>query len=141
MSKDIWKNFDKFWVGFDQIMADAEKRFDKLANTNFCSYPPFNTVRTDDGYTIELAVAGFTSEDIDIEVKGKALTIRGDKKSQESKKFIFQGLANRAFVKEFLLSETIDQKSVTATIINGILTVDLKSIPSKEETFKVNVKG
>lgn len=141
MSKDIWKNFDKFWVGFDQMFSEAEKRFDKLANTNFYSYPPFNTVRTDDGYTIELAVAGFTAKDIDIEVKGKTLTIKGERKSQESKKFIFHGLANRAFVKEFLLSETIDQKSVSANIVNGILTVDLKSIPSKEETFKVDVKG
>lgn len=129
MSKDYWKDFNKLFVGMDQLFDSAGKFFED-SGAFVSTYPPYNTIKTDTGYNIELAVAGYELEDIDVSVGDKVLTVSAQKKSDQKSdgfvKALHFGLARRAFTKKFLLSDFIDKDSIEAELKNGILTISIK---------------
>lgn len=138
-----WKDFDKLFVGVDQLFENAGKILDDSASL-VSTYPPYNTIKTEDGYKIELAVAGYSLENIEMTVDSKALTITGKKEPTENNfaKYLHAGLAKRAFSKKFLLSQVIDKDSIAAELKDGILTITLKNLPSEEsKARKVKIKG
>lgn len=108
MSKDYWKDFNKLFVGMDQLFDSAGKFFED-SGAFVSTYPPYNTIKTDTGYNIELAVAGYELEDIDVSVGDKVLTVAAQKKNEQKSegfaKVLHLGLARRAFTKKFLLSD------------------------------------
>jgi molecular chaperone IbpA len=138
----IWgtKDFDKFFVGFDEQFARMQKMHDDLTK-NIPNYPPYNIVKHDENhYTIELAVAGFGQQDIDIEMDAGKLVVRGNIKAEEAEdNFLFKGIANRAFTRSFVLNDEVEVKD--AEMFNGMLKIFLERlIPETKKPKKIAVK-
>lgn len=142
-SQDVFKDFDKFFVGFDDQLVKMQKLHDDMTK-NIPNYPPYNIKKIDDThYTIEMAVAGFGESEIDIEIDGGKLVVKGniastDEDSTDS--YLFKGIAARAFTRTFALNDQIEVKD--AEIFNGMLKIALeKLIPEEKKAKKVAVKS
>jgi molecular chaperone IbpA len=126
-------------VGFDrlQTMIDAASRLDGAQG-----YPPYNieqSVEDANVYAIELAVAGFSDRDLDIELNEGQLTVLGKKEQAEDKRrFVHRGIAERGFVRRFQLA---DHVVVTgAALRNGLLRIELKrELPEAMKPRKIAI--
>jgi molecular chaperone IbpA len=117
------------FIGFDHI-------FDQLENIHKHAkdhYPPHNVVKNDELlFTIELAVAGFKKEHIDIEVKDHVLTIKGDRpQRREQDMYVHKGISAKNWQKSFRLSEYTEVTG--ADLEDGILAVNLQVVLPKEK--------
>jgi molecular chaperone IbpA len=125
-------------VGFDRLA----RMLDEASSFETPTYPPYNIERlSDDEYRITMAVAGFAPEDINIEVKGNALTVSGKKpeKAESKTEFLHQGIAARAFERRFQVADHVQVQG--ADMENGLLHVSLKrEVPEslKPRTIPVN---
>ncbi len=133
------KDFDKFFVGFDEQFDRMAKLSQELSK-NIPAYPPFNIKKVSDNkYSIEMAVAGFSQSDIDITLDGNKLTIAGKTSDDaENAEFLFKGIANRAFTRTFALADKIEVES--AEIVNGMLKVALDKMVEVSAVKKIEVK-
>ena len=134
--------FDKFFVGFDDQFNRMHTMHDEFAK-NIPNYPPYNIKKTGDTtYVIELAVAGFAKQDIEIELVDGKMLIKGNVKSDDAdnvENFLFKGIANRSFTRAFALDDQIEVKD--AEMLNGMLQVFLERIiPEHKKPKKVEVK-
>ncbi|WP_300586030.1 Hsp20 family protein [Marivita sp.] len=111
-------------VGFDQI-ADL---MDRVLTTEVSqpTYPPYNIEKTaDDAYRISIAVAGFSDEDLTVEVKDGALHVSARKVDEdEGRTYLHRGIATRAFQRRFHLADHV--RVVGASHENGMLHIDLQ---------------
>ncbi|MEM9854604.1 MAG: Hsp20 family protein [Pseudomonadota bacterium] len=127
-------------VGFDQ-MADLMDRV--LTNDAGAQrYPPYNIEKTaDDAYRISIAVAGFTSDELDVEVKEHALHISAKKaEDKEGRKYLHRGIATRAFSRRFHLADHV--KVTGAAHENGMLHIDLiREVPEALKPRKIEIGG
>ncbi|MEM1234852.1 MAG: Hsp20 family protein, partial [Pseudomonadota bacterium] len=125
-------------VGFDQ-MADLMDRV--LTNdAGAQSYPPYNIEKTaDDAYRISIAVAGFTSDELDVEVKEHALHVTAKKvEDAGDRKFLHRGIATRAFSRRFHLADHV--KVTGAAHENGMLHIDLvREVPEALKPRKIEI--
>jgi molecular chaperone IbpA len=138
--RDMFKDFDKFYVGFDEQFNRLAKMHDDITK-NIPNYPPFNIKKTGDNtYVVELAVAGFAKQDIEIELADGKMIIKGrveDDSANEN--FLFKGIAARNFVRTFALEDQVEVKD--AEMMNGMLKVFLERIiPEHRKPKKVEVK-
>ena len=104
------------------------------------TYPPYNIRGNEDKGVIEMALAGFTKDDLDVEVKDNLLTITGkkDKKSQDD--IWHKGISERNFAKRFQLHEHVIVDD--ADLKNGILTVNYhREVPESEKPKQINSKS
>ena len=110
-------------VGFDQI-ADLMDRA-LASDVGNSSYPPYNIEKTsDDGWRISIAVAGFSDEDLSIELKDRALVVTARKAEDTAEKtYLHRGIANRAFERRFTLADHVHVTG--ASHENGMLHIDL----------------
>ena len=112
----------RFAIGFDRIFEELARTQEKLNNTN---YPPYNIVRlTETEYAIEVAVAGFSEDELDVEVVDGELVIKGEANSDVMERignYLHQGIAARNFTRTFALPD--DAEVTNANVRNGILTV------------------
>lgn len=137
----LGKDFDRFFIGFDEQFNQLQKLHDDLTK-NIPNYPPYNIRKNDENhYTIEIAVAGFGQQDIDIEMKDGKLVVRGNiANDSEGESFLFKGIANRAFTRTFALNDEIEVKD--AEIFNGMLKIALERlIPEHKQPKKIAVKA
>ena len=120
-------------VGFDSIFDKLFEDFEK--NSTNSSFPPYN-IRKDeeDLYVIEMAVAGFSKEDLEAELKDGVLTVRS-KPEKDKGEYLHRGIAKRSFSKSFTLSDDMIVKG--ADIVNGMLTIDLERIIPEEKKSKM----
>jgi molecular chaperone IbpA len=111
-------------VGFDRIA----KMLDEVSNFEAPTYPPYNIEQTgENAYRITMAVAGFSADDLKIEVKEGVLTISGKRQEKEGKSehvYLYQGIAGRNFERRFRLAEYVTVRG--AKMENGLLHVDLE---------------
>lgn len=128
-------------VGFDRL-------FDMLENSSFGNgsenYPPFDLIKTgENDYRIELAVAGFKSDEIDITAQQNVLIVTGSKKEESEETgadYIYRGIANRAFERRFALADHIQVKG--ADLKDGMLAIELvREIPEAMKPRKIAVGG
>jgi len=134
------KDLDKFFVGFDEQFNRMQKLHDDLTK-NIPNYPPYNIRKTGDNtYTIEMAVAGFGQSEIDIEIDGGKLIVRGNVAADnEANDYIFKGIAARAFTRSFAIDDQIEVKD--AELFNGMLKIALERlVPEEKKPKKVAVK-
>ena len=137
MFDTVWRDISPFAVGFDRtfdalsIMANSKSQS--------VNYPPYNIRKvSDEQYTIELAVAGFDEQDIDVEVEGETLTIKGENPNEASEGLLHQGLAARSFVRKFVLSDDIEVKG--AAMSNGLLYIGMQRyIPEHKRPKKISL--
>jgi HSP20 family molecular chaperone IbpA len=106
-------------LGFDQL----ERTLDRLAKSAE-GYPPYNIERIgENGLRITLAVAGFTADDLAIELVENQLTVRGKQTEDADRVFLHRGIAARQFQRTFMLADGIEV--VGAKLDNGLLSIDL----------------
>jgi molecular chaperone IbpA len=133
------KDFDKFFVGFDEQFTQLAKQAQDLTK-NIPTYPPFNIKKlADNKYVIELAVAGFTQTDVEVTLEGNKLTVAGNTQDDSDNEFLFKGIANRAFTRTFALADKIEVQS--AEMINGMLKIALDKIIDAQPIRKIEVNG
>jgi len=125
-------DFDPFAIGFDRL-------FERLSTIDTGSnYPPYNIIKHDENsYVIEVAVAGFAEDELEVEVHDGILTISGSSKMDEnSPTYVHRGIARRDFVRKFTLADTVEV--VAAQVINGMLQVRLDNhIPEHKKPRKI----
>ena len=126
-------------VGFDRLA----RMMDDAANFEAPAYPPYNIERVgDDDYRITIAIAGFGANDINLEVKGNALTVSGKKtdKPEVKTEYLHQGIAGRNFERRFQLADHVE---VTGADLNhGLLHIALKrSIPEALKPRTIAIKS
>lgn len=136
-----FKDLDKYLVGFDEHIDNMMKLHGSITS-NIPNYPPHNIRKIGDNrYVIELAVAGFCQNEIDIEIVGEKLIIKGSVANSDAdeENFLFKGIANRAFTRTFALSDQIEVKG--AEMLNGMLKICLdRLIPEEKKPKKVSIK-
>lgn len=123
--------FDTF---FNRLFAND------FASTNVGGYPPYNIRKIDEyRYVIELALAGFSKDDLDIELAEGTLTIKSvPVKSKDDNEYIHHGIAKRVFTRKFHLANDIVVKG--ADLYNGLLTVELERvIPEEKKPRKIKI--
>ena len=127
-------------LGFDTMFNDFEHRF---ANQLKDNYPPYNIVKHDDNsYEIEIAVTGFTKEEVTVEIDQNQLIVKGvrDKSGDVTAEFLHRGLAFRDFTRSWTLAEHMEVGE--GTIKNGVLTIELKRIvPDALKPRVLKIKG
>ena len=109
-------------VGFDRLADLLESATTEAAT----GYPPYNIERTDENaYRIEIAVAGFRPEELNVEVKENLLTVQGRKAANEDdRRFLHRGLAERNFERRFQLADYV--VVTDANLADGLLSISLK---------------
>jgi molecular chaperone IbpA len=121
----------KFGIGFDNM-------FDELARMNAqqsLNYPPYNIVKTsDDAFFIEVATAGFSEGEINVQLDNRILTITGTKEQSPEHEYLHKGISTRDFAREFTIAEHVEV--LGATVKNGILTIQLERIIPEEKKPK-----
>ena len=144
-----FKDFDRFFVGFDKVAEKMAAVADQ-AQTLAAKYPPYNLKKIDENrYTIELAVAGFAKQDLEIEIVDDKLIIKGNTHAGEPAEqdstgewtwpqMLHQGLAMRPFTRTFTLSDNVEIRG--ASLLNGILKIVLEAIiPEHKKPKKVEI--
>jgi len=126
-------------VGFDVF----DNIFDSVFNLNESntSYPPYNILKSDNNYTISLAIAGFSKDEIDVSLQENELVIKGVAKDQDDKiEFLHRGIAGRNFERKFRLADTI--KVSDANYEDGLLNIYLeREIPEHQKPRKIEINN
>lgn len=124
------------FLGFD----DFERTIDRLKKSSD-GYPPYNIEQvSENNLRITLAVAGFTMDDLDIELEHNQLTIRGKQTDDNDKRvFIHRGIAARQFQRGFVLADGIEVTG--ASLDNGLLHIDMTRIIPEPQIQKIAIKG
>ena len=122
-------------IGFDQLFEQMERTFANSRSSD--NYPPHNVVKLDDThFVVEVAVAGFKQNEIDVELQDGVLTVKGEKvKVEEAKpEYLHKGISARNFTRTFTLAENVEVRG--ATVENGILAVALELVVPEEKQPK-----
>ena len=128
-----------FTIGFDSLF---DRLFDMDTTRDSQGYPPYNIRKVNDlQYVIELALAGFSKDDIEVEVTDGQLSIRSKeekKEEEESSYFVHKGIAKRSFSRTYTLSDDIIVKG--AELKDGMLIVELeKVIPDEKKPRLIQI--
>ena len=123
-----WADFSPFTIGFNSIFNELD-RVRSLPTTN---YPPYNIRQGagEDTYLMELAVAGFSEEDVNVEVKDKNLTVTGELGDKDNG-FVHHGISQRKFSRNFVLADDVVVKG--ADLSNGILAIYAERVVPEEK--------
>jgi molecular chaperone IbpA len=134
--------FRRSTVGFDRL-------FDMLENSSFGqgqqeNYPPFDLIKEGENeYRIELAVAGFKPDELDITAQQNVLIVTGRKNEESGEKgsdYIYRGIATRSFERRFALADHIQVRG--ADIKDGLLSIELvREIPEAMKPRKIDISG
>jgi molecular chaperone IbpA len=126
-------------VGFDQIADLMDRVLADNAGTA-PSYPPYNIEKTaDDAWRISIAVAGFTDEDLSVEVRENALIVAGRKaREDDGRVYLHRGIATRAFERRFHLASHIRVSG--ASHVNGMLHIELvREVPEALKPRRIEI--
>ena len=125
-----------FLLGFEQF----ERTIDRISKLSTETYPPYNIEQISSNLLrITIAVAGFEKADLEINLEGNQLQIKGFKKEENDERiFLHRGIATRQFQRNFVLAEGIEVEG--ASMENGLLSVDLSQPINTEESKKIEIK-
>ena len=123
-------------VGFDNIFDQLST----LSDFDIPNYPPYNIKKIDkENYQLEMALAGFSKDEIDVEVKENTLTISARTSDKEEDSFVHQGIARRAFKRRWTLAEHLEVDD--AKLKDGILIVEMKlNLPEEKKPKTIKIK-
>jgi molecular chaperone IbpA len=127
---------DPFFIGFGKDIQRIKSNTE-IFSTN---YPPHNLIKiNDDSYLIELAVAGFSKEEIDVSVHGNQLDVHGLKLDEEESSFVHKGIASRSFRKFFALGEYMEVTG--ASLKDGLLQITIdRIVPEDKKPKHIKIK-
>jgi len=116
---------------FDRLLGDSTQHV-----SNSQGYPPYNIRKDGDTkYFIEMAVAGLSEEDLEVELKETVLEIRSKQSTEDEANYVHRGIAKRTFERSFTLSDDIVVKGCDLT--NGMLTVELEKVIPEEKRARL----
>lgn len=127
-------------LGFERFFDEVERMLDGEIKTTVQTFPPHNIIKLDDNrYVVELAVAGFAKDEIDVSVVDGTLTIKGEKKEKDMNvKYLHRGIGTRSFTKSLTIADTIEVKG--AEFKDGILRIGLENIvPDAKKPRKIEI--
>ena len=126
-------------IGFDRLGSLLNSALTTETKTN--AYPPYNIeVLDENNYAISLAVAGFSQEELDIQVENGVLSVLGNKneESEENHKYLHQGIPDQNFKRQFNLADYVEVTG--AELTNGLLRINLiKEIPEAMKPKKISI--
>ena len=133
-------------VGFDNVFDHFERMFnDDFFNVPTVNYPPYNIVKTGaNEYNVEVALAGFSRDDVSVEFAEGVLTIKSKDKKESEKKdedgnIIHKGISKRYFSKSFTVADDVEIKG--AELKDGLLTVSMERIvPESKKARVIEIK-
>ena len=135
---DNFNQLTPYAVGFDRIFDNLSRyTSDNMQSTGF---PPYNIRKEGDyNYVIELALAGFGKEDIEVEVADGTLSVRSVKENSEDESTVYRGISSRRFERKFTMADDIVVNG--AKLENGMLTVELERVvPEEKKPRLIKVK-
>jgi HSP20 family molecular chaperone IbpA len=122
-------------LGFDHV----DRLLEHIAKQPGDAYPPFNIEQVgESGFRISLAVAGFASDDLSVQVESNQLVVRGRQVEQAERVYLHRGIAARQFRRVFVLAEGLDV--VSAALDKGILTIDLRRPTTLSEVRTIAIQ-
>ena len=126
--------FARHAIGFDRLFNEMNRTFANSRGGD--NYPPYNIARLDDThYVIEVAVAGFSESEIDVEVKENQLTVAGKQEKKEKEvEYIHKGISARNFERSFTLADNVEVRA--ASVKNGVLAIALEHVVPEEQKPK-----
>jgi len=127
-------------VGFDRVFDQLQNYVEHNLIPYNTGFPPYN-IRKGGDYTfvIEMALAGFSKEDIEVELEDGLLTVRSIKENDENDSDIYRGISYRKFNRKFTLADDIVVND--ASLENGMLKIDLERIvPDAKKPRKITIK-
>jgi len=123
-------------LGFDQF----ERAFERVSKAAADGYPPYNVEQTgENSLRITLAVAGFTMDDLSVQIEDNQLVVRGKQSDNGDRVYLHRGIAARQFQRSFVLAEGIEVAS--ASLDNGLLNIDLVRLVVEGRVRNVEIKG
>ena len=123
------------FLGFDQF----EKTIDRMRKTSGEGYPPYNIEQIGDtGLRITLAVAGFSMDELDVEVDNNQLSIRGKQLEDTQRVYLHRGIAARQFQRSFVLADGIEVRG--AALDNGLLHIELERVIPESSARKIEIR-
>lgn len=134
----VFPNLSKSAIGFDTVLKRLRDISDDMPKIP--TYPPYNIRKiSENKYVIEMAVAGFGKQDLEIEIQDDTLTIKGQTAvDSETVEYIFKGIADRSFTRKFTLADSVQIQN--AELINGLLKISLERfIPEEKKPRKINI--
>jgi molecular chaperone IbpA len=133
----LFDNFNQltpYAVGYDKMFEHLNSYVSN--NVTSTGFPPYNISKGGDlTYVIEMALAGFSKKDIEIEVSDGTLTIRSTKENEESEETLHRGISYRKFNRKFTLADDIVVNE--ASLENGMLRIDLERIVPEEKKPRI----
>ena len=136
----IWNDLRPFSVGFDELFDHFNNTLEYTVKQQ-TSYPPYNINKIDDlNYQIEVALAGFSKNDINIEYADNQLTIKSvESDKKDEKESLHRGISKRSFKRSFTLADDI--KVIGAELKDGMLLIDLeKIVPEEKKPRTIDIK-
>jgi molecular chaperone IbpA len=146
---DVFNDMNKlnrFLVGGDQYLKQVQTLAEDAASSINANWPPYNVKKVaENTYVIEMAVAGFGKQDIELEmvdgkliIKGKLETVDDLTKDGVNQTYLYKGIAERAFTRQFTIADNVEINN--AELINGMLKVWLEAIiPEHKKPKKINI--
>ncbi|MCL9781142.1 Hsp20 family protein [Vibrio sp. S4M6] len=137
------RNFDfsplyRHAIGFDRLFNLADSNLTKSTN----GYPPYNIEQKDEhNYRITMAVAGFSEDEVTLTQNQNTLIVSAKLKSNEdSKNYLYQGIAERNFERKFQLADYVNVAS--ANMKNGLLHIELvREVPEESQPKKISISN
>tara|TARA_B100000508_G_scaffold140071_1_gene139875 strand:+ start:708 stop:1136 length:429 start_codon:yes stop_codon:yes gene_type:complete len=123
------------FLGFDHF----EDTFNRIRKSTSEGYPPYNIEQIgDNGLRITLAVAGFSMDDLDVEIEKNQLTIRGSQEDDEERMYLHRGIAARQFQRSFVLADGME--ILGASMDNGLLHIDMQREEPESNAQKIEIR-
>ena len=124
-------------LGFDHF----ERTLDRVSKMPADGYPPYNIERIDDErLRITLAIAGFSEDDLSIQLEGNQLVVRGKQREDDgaNRVFVHRGIATRQFQRSFVLADGIEVEG--AELDSGLLNIDLRRPPAEQNIRSIEIR-
>jgi len=138
---NLFDNFNQltpYAVGFDRVFDQLNNYASHNATSS--GFPPYNIRKEGDySFVIDMALAGFSKNDIEVEVADGLLTVRSIKENDENDDSIYRGISYRKFNRKFTLADDIVVKD--ASLENGMLVISLERVvPEEKKPRKIEIK-
>ena len=126
-------------LGFENAFATLDNAA-HLLTASQTAFPPVNVVKKDDyNFVLELAVAGYKQDEIEITAERNSLKVTGKKSETDERNYLVKGIAGRKFSRQFVLSDTVVVRD--ANLADGILSIKLENvIPEEQKPRKIEIK-
>lgn len=126
-------------LGFENAFAALDNAAHLLTATQ-TAFPPVNVIKKDDyNFILELAVAGYKEDEIEITSERNSLKVSGKKTETDERNYLVKGIAGRKFSRQFVLSDTVVVRD--AALADGILSIELENvIPEEQKPRKIEIR-